>query len=86
MPNLLNLAEAIEVVREFFVKQCGRYPLTFWHVLEAIERLEKGVYVIKCGEHCALEVERRHEVWVDTQTGEIVHSVRIDLPPPTGST
>ena len=77
MPNSLNLQEAIDKVRAFFASQCAPQSLTFWHVLEATERLEKGVYVIKCGEHCFLEAERRHEVWVDTQTGHIAHSHRI---------
>jgi len=78
MPNAVNLAEAIETVRVFFAQQCKPTALTLWHVLDATERLEKGVYVIRCGENCFLEQERRHEVWVDTQTGEIAHMHRID--------
>ncbi len=81
MPNVLNLAEAIEKVRAFFASQCTPNALTLWHVLEANERVEKGVYVIRCGEHCVFETERRHEVWVDTQTGDVVHTHRIDQPP-----
>lgn len=81
MPNVLSLSEATRKAREFFEAQCGSRPLTFWHVLGATESLEKGVYVIRCGEHCFLEQERRHEVWIDPQTGAIVHTHRLEIPP-----
>jgi hypothetical protein len=76
--NALSLTDAIKKVRDHFEHNCGNFTLTLWHVLSASEDIQKGAYVIQCVEHCYMEKDRAHEVWVDTKTGEITHQHRID--------
>lgn len=75
-----SLQEAIKAVRKHFEDQCTS-ALTFWHVLSALEDIPKGAYVIQCVEHCFMETDRAHEVWVDPETGKITHQHRIKNPP-----
>lgn len=65
------LTEAVQLAKDFFARQCAPAPLTHWSVGGAYESLERGVHIVRCTEGCFLDPPRRHEVWVDRETGLI---------------
>ena len=74
----LSLQEAVMLVRQFFFEQCGKFRLARWSVLNAWEDAMAGTYVIQCEESCCGDVDRRHEVAVSIESGEIVYQRRLE--------
>jgi hypothetical protein len=77
MPNRVSLSESIKKIHQFFIERCGGQPLTYFNLISANEDLAKGVYVIRCSENCFMEQPRKHEIWIDLETGDICHTHRI---------